>query len=75
MHPYIQEYVQRKCSDQINEMKYIYFIVYYSKLMEITQDQLTRDRFDGAIETLFDDIENYQELLKVERRQFVEGRI
>ena len=75
MHPYIQEYVQRKCSNQINEMKYIYFIVYYSKLMEITQDQLTRDRFDGAIETLFDDIENYQELLKVERRQFVESRI
>ena len=75
MHPYIQEYTQRKCSERVNEAKYLYFVVYYLKLMEITQDQLTKKGgFNGAIEKILDDIDNYNELLKVEREQFVGSR-
>ena len=72
MHAYIQEYSQRKCSDQMKNLKCLYFSNYYSKLMKITQDHLTkRDRFDGAVETILDDVENYLEFLKVESWQFV----
>ena len=75
MHPYIQEYTQKKCSERVKEAKYLYFVVYYSKLMEITQDQLTKKGgFNGAIETILGHIENYHELLKVERKQFVGSR-
>ena len=75
MHPYIQEYTQKKCSERVTEAKYLYFVVYYLKLMEITQDQLTKKGgFNGAIETILDDIDNYHELLKVERKQFVGRR-
>ena len=40
MHPYIQEYAQRKSSGHVNKMKFRYFVEYDSKFMEVTKDQI-----------------------------------
>ena len=65
LHPYIQEYVLKTYSEACEKLKYTFFVVYYSRLMQNAQDQLRKDNFDTAVQQLFDDIENYQKFLKL----------